>query len=291
MSTDLRTWSILSFGAGSFELRRSVKRLMRQAKPFGLFTNYFAFDDKKLAQDYPFFWQEHASFIQSNKRGFGYWIWKPFLILKCLEELKEGEGLLYLDGGCHLNINDASILKLKNYFQTAEKTGMLVTQLYDGQFGFESLTEKSWTKKELLDLLEVSERNRSSGQFQSGIIFVINNSENRKLIASWFELSKKNNYGLLTGKSLVEQNYSTFVEHRFDQSIFSALAKNKGIAGFRDETFWDSSWQTEGHDFPIWAIRNTTGIDPYKIHWWDIPDRTVRILRKFKSNLPLIKPR
>lgn len=256
---------------------------MRQAKPFGLFTNYYSFDDKKLAKKYPFFWQEHESFIQSNKRGFGYWIWKPFLVLQCLEEMKEGEGLLYLDGGCHLNLNEGSILKLKNYFHTAEKTGMLVTQLFDGQFGFESLSEKSWTKKELLDLLEVSEPNRSSGQFQSGIIFVINNSENRRLIANWLDLCQTNNYGFLTGNSLVEQNYSSFVEHRFDQSIFSALAKNNGISGFRDETYWESSWLTEGHDFPIWAIRNTTGIDPFKVHWWDIPDRTVRIIRKYKS--------
>lgn len=262
---------------------------MRQAKSFGLFKNYFAFDEKKLEKKHLGFWNEHVSFIHSNKRGFGYWIWKPFLILKCLEEMKEGEGLLYLDGGCHLNLNEASILKLKNYFHIAENKGMLVTQLYDGQFGFESLTEKSWTKKELLDLLEVSEPDRNSGQFQSGIIFVINNSDNRKLIARWLELCKTSNYGLLTGKSLVEQNYSTFIEHRFDQSIFSALAKNRGIASFRDETYWESSWQTDGHDFPIWAIRNTTGIDPFKVHWWDIPDRTVRILRKYKANLSSIK--
>lgn len=249
----------------------------------GVFSKFFIYDDKKLSQDFPLFWQEHSEFIISNARGFGYWIWKPFLILSCLESMNEGEGLLYLDGGCHLNKTPGSMLKLKEYLQHAQDHEILVTQLYDGQFGFESLSEKSWTKKQLLDFLQLSESDQESGQYQSGIIFIINNARNRQLVSDWFELSKSDGYRWLTGKSLAGENYPSFVEHRFDQSIFSALAKNRGAKSFRDETYWEGSWSTQGRDYPIWAIRNTTGIDTTRMHYWDIPDRLVRMARTIKS--------
>lgn len=244
-----------------------------------MFNCIWVFNDKKLKRKFPEFWAEHGQFISENRRGFGYWIWKPFLILQCLESLDDGAGLLYLDAGCHLNTRGFALKRLRQYMEMAWEQGILVTQLYDGEFGFESLSERAWTKKQLLDEFDLNEEQIETGQFQSGIIFIRNNAGNRRLIESWLELAKADNYRLLTGANLQEENYPEFVEHRFDQSILSALLKSAGINGIRDETYWPESWLNEGKNFPIWAIRNTTGVDPFQWHFWDVPDRLVRFIR------------
>ena len=43
------------------------------------------------------FWENHSSFIENNKKGYGYWLWKPYIIKKTLEKMKKGDILLYLD--------------------------------------------------------------------------------------------------------------------------------------------------------------------------------------------------
>ena len=41
---------------------------------------------------------EMNDYAKTYKRGYGYWIWKPYIIKESLEKLKEGEILLYVDG-------------------------------------------------------------------------------------------------------------------------------------------------------------------------------------------------
>jgi len=38
-----------------------------------------------------------------NKRGYGYWFWKPYLILKIMKKMNAGDILHYADIGCHIN--------------------------------------------------------------------------------------------------------------------------------------------------------------------------------------------
>ena len=40
-----------------------------------------------------------------GSKGFGYWCWKPDIILNILNKINNDDCLLYLDAGCHLNIN------------------------------------------------------------------------------------------------------------------------------------------------------------------------------------------
>ena len=37
--------------------------------------------------------------ITSYKRGFGLWLWKPYLILKAMDNLNDGDILFYVDSG------------------------------------------------------------------------------------------------------------------------------------------------------------------------------------------------
>ena len=50
------------------------------------------------------FWKKNGDFIEKNKRGYGYWLWKSYIIKKTMDMMKDGDILLYLDSGCEINI-------------------------------------------------------------------------------------------------------------------------------------------------------------------------------------------
>ena len=76
----------ITFAAGSDDYIKAGERLIKQANDTELFDNTFLYTDKSLQED-SIFWTKHKDFIMNNKRGFGYWIWKPYIIKKTLEDL------------------------------------------------------------------------------------------------------------------------------------------------------------------------------------------------------------
>ena len=48
--------------------------------------------------------KEILSFIQAhNQRGAGYWIWKPYIIWKTLQDVEDGDIVCYIDSACLIN--------------------------------------------------------------------------------------------------------------------------------------------------------------------------------------------
>ncbi len=87
----------------------SVERICKQAKKMEVFDEIIGLTEKDLQNDENF-WLKHNNFIESNLKGYGYWIWKPYIIMKTLEKMNNNDILLYLDCGCELNY-----LGKKNY--------------------------------------------------------------------------------------------------------------------------------------------------------------------------------
>ncbi|MEG0298008.1 MAG: hypothetical protein RR488_01515 [Aurantimicrobium sp.] len=87
-------WYFLTFGAGKFPMIRASKRLARQAKSTKMFVKTWSYGEKNLKRTGDNFWFENAEFIKSNPKGYGFWLWKPYIILKTLESIPDGSGLL-----------------------------------------------------------------------------------------------------------------------------------------------------------------------------------------------------
>ncbi len=79
-----------------------------------------------------------GKYLTPSCRGFGYWSWKPWAIHHVLQDMQEGDRLLYLDAGCHININGAK--RFREYVDMLDRDsrGMLV--FTNGQ------PEYKWTK-------------------------------------------------------------------------------------------------------------------------------------------------
>ena len=91
----------ITFGSKGFYY--ACKRIHKQADDLKLFDKFHIYYDTDLKNDSQFL-NEHSNFIENNPRGYGYWLWKPYIIFKTMLQIKEGDTILYCDSGCELDL-------------------------------------------------------------------------------------------------------------------------------------------------------------------------------------------
>tara|TARA_Y100001970_G_scaffold279608_1_gene387250 strand:- start:3709 stop:4587 length:879 start_codon:yes stop_codon:yes gene_type:complete len=230
------------------DLKRSAKRLKYQALKSKYYTDIKIFSSNDL--------DEHTkSFIddiikKNGKRGFGYWYWKPCLILKILKELKDNDIVHYLDIGCHININNE---KFKSYISLLDSNfkGLMAFQYYPlknnddiTNINFPKREEYKFTKADLLNYFGYLDNDEiiKSPQYWAGSFFIKKNDFCINFLESWIDIFK-NNFNLVNDSPSIKKNYPGFIENRHDQSIFSLLCKKNSIYSI-------SAYESD------WAIKN-----------------------------------
>jgi hypothetical protein len=227
----------ITFGAGNDNLIDATKRLTKQANSLNLFDNIISYTDKDLKDDDDF-WQKHHNFIENNNRGYGYWIWKSYLINKTISKMKDGDILLYLDCGCEIDINKKDLIS-KNLEYVKDD---LIIGSSSG------CNERSWTKMDLLLKLDVFKSYYlNSFQHQGGAVMYLICDKTRTLVNEWYNISC--DYHMIDDSPSINQNLDCFIEHRHDQSIFSLLTKKYNL--------YSEKYSMENC---IELIRNKTGI-------------------------------
>jgi len=88
--------NFLTFGNTDY---MSLDRIKNLAKDFGKFDNIFTLTEKHI----PEYINKHLKYITNNKAGYGNWIWKPYIIYKILNKIKENDILVYCDAGMYIN--------------------------------------------------------------------------------------------------------------------------------------------------------------------------------------------
>lgn len=74
----------------------ALERLGRQAEALDFFDEITLFTEHDLSAE---FTSRMGRYLTPSCRGFGYWSWKPWVIHHVLQEMEEGDRLLYLDAG------------------------------------------------------------------------------------------------------------------------------------------------------------------------------------------------
>ena len=206
----------ITFGAGGQNYYDAVERLTKQASTLNLFNKIIAYNDKDLINDTEF-WSQHSNFIQNNSRGYGYWVWKSYIIKKTMDTLNNDDILLYLDCGCEININKKIIIS--EYFELVKK---------DYIIGTETFIEKKWTKMDLLlELDTLDDKYLNTPMRQAGAILFYLSDKTREFVNKWYELSS--DYHNIDDTPSISKNLDCFIEHRHDQSIFSLLTKKYNL--------------------------------------------------------------
>lgn len=258
---------------GDSRLTQALKRIRRQAEKMGVFGNRIrVFSEGDLDADFREKMKDH---LIPGSRGFGYWCWKPQVVLQTLREMKEGDVLLYADVGCHLN--PKGLKRLEEYRQLAIKHGIVAFQSRSlcessrHDFKHHFLPERQWTKMDLLKYFSVEGQSEilDSGQIGSGIFLIRNVELAVNLINTWRQCYY-DHFELADDSPSKFGNADDFVENRHDQSIFSVLCKKHldvflssgeyvHIRSYMPEggngKYWPEYW-SEMMQFPIHAKRD-----------------------------------
>jgi len=234
----------LTFGGPTAHYHRAVNRICKQAYNSQMFDIVIGLTEAHLKME-TLFWKTHVNFLESNKRGYGYWLWKPYIIMRQLEQMNDDDILIYADAGCAINTNDESRHRMSEY----------VDMVKDSEYGMLSFQmcypENTYTKADILEHLNYKE---NTGQLV-GTAFVLRKCKHAiDMVKLWYDTCC--NYDLINDTPSKIPNAIGFIENRHDQSVWSVIRKQFGSIILEDETYF-SNWHVDGHKYPIWAIRNT----------------------------------
>lgn len=211
---------LITYGTPDF--KKTLQRLQKEAKRLKLFDKIILYGPNDL-----------PDYIKSNplmafKKGGGYWLWKPYIIWKTLQDYKDAI-VIYVDGGCSLNASN----DWNTYFDHIEKYNTIVFSYRpDFDYGWyqfyncNSPEIQYWTKEKTLsyfDSLFETESWRHFNKIMGG--FIICKGKENQFINEWLSVS-------LMCPELVcdpfgcelNNQKSTFVQHRHDQCIITPLA-------------------------------------------------------------------
>ena len=244
----------ITFGDQTKDIREAGERLTEQAKNSGWFDSLTCYHVEDLQRLSSSWFASHCDFINSNQRGFGYWIWKPFVILEALKTIPDGSILVYADAG--YEISQGGKERFEQYIRLTIASDFL-------GFYLPGFTIGQWTKSEALSYFNIGLTDTIVGedQIQSGLLFFKKSKENIQFLNQWVELCTTKNYELVNDL-LSQQNTTDFVEHRHDQSLLTLLIKTHKLGHLLPvEDYHIKYFKKEQYPacYPFQCLRNKTG--------------------------------
>ena len=228
----------ITFGQGG-NFIEAAKRLLQQAYDIRVFDDLQIFTDEDLKCDTDY-WNKHGAFTLANRRGYGYFLWKPYLIMKTMQKIKDGDILVYADAGCEIDPeNEERIDQLRHLFEVVK---------LDKIIGSECNLERKMNKMDILVNMGVldNEKILNSSQRQATAVMFYKCKDTMTFAKTWYEMGCI--YSNIDDSQSVYRNFPFYDEHRHDQSIFSLLTKKMNLYS-----------QTERIETAIYILRNREG--------------------------------
>jgi len=198
---------LVTFGEGGF-FHKSKFRLAKEAILSDFFSRVVCLDKVFLSEKF----KEKVKNLD-HTRGYGYWFWKPYCVLKTLETLSENEILIWADAGC--SINPLGKKRLNFYLDMLEQDSKIM-------LGFTMANTIQWTKRDLYVYTNTDyEFYHNSPLTIATIHFWKRTDETIDFLNHWYELALIDH--LIDDSESIEKNYDQYIEHRHDQSILSLL--------------------------------------------------------------------
>jgi hypothetical protein len=233
---------LITFGDEKYH--NTKQRLKNEAITSQFFNSVTLYGPEHFGVDF-----EHINFVKNNHRGYGYWIWKLYFVLKRLNEIQYNDILVYADSGSSVNINGKKRLNEYLSFLNDEKDNDIIC--------FQMIhLEYKYTKSDIFEYFKASDDVKNSGQFVGGVLFIRKTDRIINFLSQLYKINS-NNYNFLDDSHGKIPNHPQFIDCRHDQSTFSVamkqLYKNKIVI---PEETWPPSgdWNEVAH-VPILAKR------------------------------------
>lgn len=202
---------IVSFASGTSAWKRAGRRIEKQLQSIesGKLVSKVYFNLQDLYME-----RADFEFTQANSKGLGYWVWKPYTVLRFLHDHPETKSIIYLDAGCDITEQALENHILKLYQGLNGKQGLF--------FNMPDIPEWKFTKRNLANEISPTEQMMLEPQITATIFFLTREFA-IELCEQWLRTMRLNNYNLLNDE--VSDEIEGFVAHRHDQSIVSLLIK------------------------------------------------------------------
>ena len=199
---------------------KTLLRIKQEAETSGFFNKV----DIYTEQDFdPSFTERFGDFIRQNRRGYGYWIWKSYLINRKLSQLNDGDVLVYCDGGC--TVNKYGKQRFHDYLQYVKESMLGIVCFTCGE------PDGKYCKGDILDFYSCrSNVDIIKTQQIMSTLQIIRVCQNSRSFYHNMSVDIQNNLNLLDDSPSKSPNLPEFVENRHDQSFFSLLLKKNGEA-------------------------------------------------------------
>lgn len=191
--------------------------------------------------------------LLEQPRGFGYWSWKPLIILDAMNRFQEGY-VIYSDAG-------VSFINNINY---------IIDRMDHDIFLFGNNWDHAhWCKADVLEeVIPLSTGNPDlpwrntdytfGKQVQASVIFFRVSGYTRNFVKEWLDWCLFEGGRLIDDSPSRVRNHPEFREHRHDQAILTTLAYREGIklhywpASYNDGAFtYEKLPEYTGDDYPI----------------------------------------
>ena len=156
----------------------------------------------------PEYYEKHKE-ILSQKRGVGYWLWKPYFILKTLKMMPENDVLLAVDRSTIFRDKIYQVLELAKHHDIT-------------LFPFADITNRKYMKRAVVDKMANGDESiLEKPHLEGGFLLLRNNAKTRKFIEEWLHYCEDPE--LLTDIPSKGGEYPGFKDHRHDQAVLTAL--------------------------------------------------------------------
>tara|TARA_R110002167_G_scaffold307871_1_gene512452 strand:- start:258 stop:1094 length:837 start_codon:yes stop_codon:yes gene_type:complete len=229
------------------------ERLTNQAKACGHFDSTRLYTDLDLKKKKTF-WNRHGEWFEKTK-GFGYWAWKPYFILNELNNLVDGDVLMYADGGCEIGRSwvdrtdrvgkshsrgksDCDLFP--EYFKSVQDEIIITTLAGTSELPYNKMDtiQKIGVDLHGDDIYEGQRR-----QYQATTCMFKVCGLAREFVKHWLDLCLADDYHYVDDSPSVLPNDSSFKQHRHDQSIYSLLLKKYRIGNEKNQR-GNKDWPT-----------------------------------------------
>lgn len=127
---------LITYGDSKFEISKT--RFVQQAGALKIFDKIIAYSEQELSEGL------RNSEVFKEKRGGGLWSWKPDVILTTLNNMEDGDILIYCDAGCSLYASK-EWQRIWNELHQYEIIAQRIYQRTD-----------QWTRKNIIQYFEAS---------------------------------------------------------------------------------------------------------------------------------------
>lgn len=227
-TTDSPSVSFVSF-AGGGEVHRANQALQKiPNEKFipNLRCAYYE-NDSTIGPEY---YNKLSPNLRNSTRGFHYWSWKPYIVLKTMLKEPNNTVIVYLDSGAYFKST------IKPLITMADKYGRIFFN------NFHDNTKYCKCEPVNAQLHSNTERRRflETLQLDAALIVLKNTTENQNFVKKWLDLCMIHSF-VSDSKSLNCEEIHDFADHRHDQALLTLVA----FMNPAGQTFLDNAKKNE----------------------------------------------